>query len=248
MNEKYKIYLEEVALGYGTESGKAVERRAKILPPVYRRQAFRDDYPKGRIVVELKSVTNAGVVCECRIYTSDTASEPIANGFGFYPGNDVTAYGAAQTKAERHGLTRAGYSYPEETTETEPIMPVDTVTPVVTPVTENLHEMDEDGNIVAPSKKITRVAPKPETKQQAKAPVEASNSDAEPQTADVGMGIISDAPKLPEGKCAGMTLEEVKEQDPTYFDALVSHMKDPEKRERLRLRSPGIFSMLENKV
>lgn len=247
MKDTFKNFMEEISLGYGTENGQPVEKRTKILPPVYRRQAFREDYPKGRILVEIKSITLAGVVCECRIYASDTSTEPFANGYGFYPGSDVTAYGAAQTKAERMALTRAGYSYPEENTETEPLTPINTNSAPVVPITEdNLPEMDENGNVIqVPAKKVTKVTPKPEpkTKTEPKTP----DSDLQPPAESTPVQAES-LPTFPEGKCAGMTIQEVMDKDPTYWEALVGHMKNPEKRERLKTRSPGIYQMLENQI
>jgi len=173
--EQFRTHLQDFSVGYAIENGVTVERKGKSLKPDYRREAFYQEFPEGRIILDIKSATQQGVLAECRVFTDTTQVEPKTNGIAFFPGCDAMAFSAAQTKAERFALGRLGFAFPEESVEGEEIQ---SDLPMLTKVTEEavakaeaaLPVLGADGAIHAPSTPVkkqkatkAKANPEPET-------------------------------------------------------------------------------------
>jgi len=173
--EQFRTHLQDFSVGYAIENGVTVERKGKSLKPDYRREAFYQEFPEGRIILDIKSATQQGVLAECRVFTDTTQVEPKTNGIAFFPGCDAMAFSAAQTKAERFALGRLGFAFPEESVEGEEIQ---SDLPMLTKVSEEavakaeaaLPVLGADGAIHAPSTPVkkqkatkAKANPEPET-------------------------------------------------------------------------------------
>lgn len=173
--EQFRTHLQDYSVGYAIENGVTVERKGKSLKPDYRREAFYQEFPEGRIILDIKSATQQGVLAECRVFTDTTQVEPKTNGIAFFQGCDAMAFSAAQTKAERFALGRLGFAFPEESVEGEEIQ---SDLPMLTKVTEEavakaeaaLPVLGADGAIHAPSTPVkkqkatkAKANPEPET-------------------------------------------------------------------------------------
>ena len=173
--EQFRTHLSDFSVGYAIENGVTVERKGKSLKPDYRREAFYQEFPEGRIILDIKSATQQGVLAECRVFTDTTQVEPKTNGIAFFPGCDAMAFSAAQTKAERFALGRLGFAFPEESVEGEEIQ---SDLPMLTKVSEEavakaeaaLPVLGADGAIHAPSTPVkkqkatkAKANPEPET-------------------------------------------------------------------------------------
>jgi len=168
--EQFRAHLQDYSVGYAIENGVTVERKGKSLKPDYRREAFYQEFPEGRIILDIKSATQQGVLAECRVFTDTTQVEPKTNGIAFFQGCDAMAFSAAQTKAERFALGRLGFAFPEESVEGEEIQ---SDLPMLTKVTEEavakaeaaLPVLGADGAIhapITPVKKQKAAKSKPE--------------------------------------------------------------------------------------
>lgn len=159
--EQFRTHLQDYSVGYAIENGVTVERKGKSLKPDYRREAFYQEFPEGRIILDIKSATQQGVLAECRVFTDTTQVEPKTNGIAFFPGCDAMAFSAAQTKAERFALGRLGFAFPEESVEGEEIQ---SDLPMLSKVTEEavakaeaaLPILGADGAIHAPSTPVKK--------------------------------------------------------------------------------------------
>lgn len=190
--EQFRTHLQDYSVGYAIENGVTVERKGKSLKPDYRREAFYQEFPEGRIILDIKSATQQGVLAECRVFTDTAQSQPKTNGIAFFQGCDAMAFSAAQTKAERFALGRLGFAFPEESVEGEEIQ---SDLPMLTKVSEEavakaeaaLPVLGADGAIHAPS---TPVKKQKATKAKAKANPEpettpAAEEDAIPEKESV---------------------------------------------------------------
>lgn len=151
--EKYLKNLVSFAIGIGYENGTPVEKTQSYLPVQYRREAFYETHPDGRIYLEIKEISAKGVRAVCSVYKTESSIQPKAIAEGFYPGNDVMAYMAAQTKAEQSALARAGFFLLEEVVDSEELTPAaKTTAPTTLPVVpDNIPVLGADGIIHGPT-------------------------------------------------------------------------------------------------